>query len=714
MTNSPQDGPCDACKDAGASCKPKKSTSPKRRLRRRPTIAPPLRVTRRTISSATTEDVFKSVPTPQPQQITKCHISIDGGAEYLKASYQLYFPGETGEVAGPLQTVVWFKLESSTPSQIAFDKEGRLIWGIEVRKGLDEGSVDESKVIRRLKPALLDSSKSSMRDVYGNMTHLLSKASRNEVIESLQYYGEDPDVHSLAAVTILSEFYRFAYRSALVFIAGSHGNLGWPIHLDPSDQQTENHPGRSMISVSLPLPVELTPSQTSCVVAAARAAGLPNPYPVDETACALIHHLHLSTGQTIVGKTFLIIDAGAASVDLQVFNVDTVGPLRVQEVALPLDARKTAWCGGSYINDAAVKIAMDLLDIDQFLNDLRLAGSPLTTQQALENAISEDFDQRKRLISGLEPVTLRIHGHKITLSPTDIMNAYAVCLEAMTSMTDKAIESVSGAQARRQNRARHIDEIIVTGGCFRSAYLLDQYRSRYNPSVGHRARHFYPIPVSLPAGAAETSLTVALGGALLGAEKDMIKSRQLRRNFCVARYEQVNPEHYAFHHCEPSGQDGINRLRITRFLIKQGSYPQRFHVPPLEGWRGLLPADMEEDETWIVEEEIWWSDKLSQDGIWIGPNPDPDLDLHPMPKPLTFKLTLKDVQRFPTEKGRRGIRYHYMEYEIGATMDGSMITWTFTYPKSGKWPANGNRYADVESVEASYNTAGVTQMLNAV
>ena len=123
----------------------------------------------------------------------------------------------------------------------------------------------------------------------------------------------------------------------------------------------------------------------------------------------------------------------------------------------------------------------------------------------------------------------------------------------------------------------------------------------------------------------------------------------------------------------------------------------------------MMPDVIEEDGTWIVDEEIWRSDTLSQDGLWTE---DPDLDLHPMPKPLTFKLAFKYVQRFPKREGENGNQYHYVEYEIGATIDGSMITWKFTYPKGGVWPVNGDRYADSESTEGSYDAAGVTQMLN--
>ena len=286
-------------------------------------------------------------------------------------------------------------------------------------------------------------------------------------------------------------------------------------------------------------------------MAAAKAAGLPSPYPVDETACASIHHLHPSRGQTIIGKTYLIIDAGAASADLQLFTVDKVAPLGVQEVALPPDAGKTAWCGGSYINDAAIKIVMDHIDINQGWHDLRIDKTPFKSREALEGAVAKEFDKKKKRFSGREALTLRVDDLKILVQPEEVMKAFAICLDAMTSMTDMPIESVSGAQAPPNTRTRRIDEIIATGG-FRSVYLRDKYRGSYDSIVGSPARQYYPIPFTVPPDPAEISLTVGHDGALHGAEKGLLESRQLRRSFCVGRYEPTKPTHYAYHHSETS------------------------------------------------------------------------------------------------------------------------------------------------------------------
>ncbi|KIW88504.1 uncharacterized protein Z519_11073 [Cladophialophora bantiana CBS 173.52] len=271
-------------------------------------------------------------------------------------------------------------------------------------------------------------------------------------------------------------------------------------------------------------------------------------------------------------------------------------------------------------------------------------------------------------------------------------------------MLDTAIKSLE--RQTSQGAVQGIDEIIVVGGVSQNRYFLGQIRNRY--SGGLRSLFRYAIPVTLPPEAASGSLTVAHGAVLPSAERDLIKERYLRRSFCVGRHDEIDRRMYPAESWYTSPQNGHVRVNVTRFLFRQGFHPQRFSSAPFQGWRGLIPDDME-DGSWLIQEQLYYSDTLSQDGLWID---DPTVDIQAMPAPLSFRISSEEARLFPRERGPTNAEWFYLEYDLILSLDGHIMTFIFTIPKKGRFPKRGDRYANVMRKAGHYDTAGVSKLFN--
>ncbi|KIX92712.1 uncharacterized protein Z520_11564 [Fonsecaea multimorphosa CBS 102226] len=664
--------------------------------------------------------IFSNNPRLPPnfQALRAVHIALDTGTEYTKAAFLLEWVNNGLPAAAPIP-VIWANGESSVLTQVAVRHNRRMLWGDEVSQELKKGHINESQVIRRLKPSLFDARALTQRPFQTDLS--IAKDRKNQLIKSLESCGEDPDDYRLENISVFSEYMGFAYRGVLQNIAKMDGNLGWPVLNNLDEYKSWKPQGNVKINVSLPVPIGAKPGQVQMVVAAAKAAGIPNPYPVAEPASALIHHLHKARDhlQSIIGKTFVILDIGAGSADQQVWTVVNENPLQVRELIIP-DRVRTAWCGGAYINAAAVKLIMDGIDDkDLVLRALQSSGSPITDIDSLERRLNKKFEKEKQRFEGRETLYLRIPGlpdkpafrldggGNVVLEAEDVKSAFAKCLDDIISMLDTSIQSVFQSRTSGGTIEQRVQEIIVVGGCSQNRYLLEQIRNRY--SIGLNSPFSYPIPVTLPPDAAKGSVTVAQGAVLLSAEKQLIQQRYVRRSFCVKRYEEVNQRHYPRESQYRSPQDGRIRVPITRFLLRQGLHAQQFSCDPFQGWKGLMQHEVDKDGYGLIEETLYYSDTVAEDGLWID---DDALDIHEMPAPLRIRLTLDEVRRFQRRKGTNNRWWYHVDYELILTLDGHIMTFKFIIPRTGRWPTRGDRYADVMYRTGQYDTVGVSQLFN--
>ena len=596
---------------------------------------------------------------PSYLKVEEVHVSVDNGMDFTKAAFKICTPGNS---TSPVVEVVWANNDTSVPTQVLIKDDGGIIWGEDVFREVNKNQIPESRIIRRLKPHLFDSLRRKAGDSPPRYKVLMSEERTSKLEEALNHYGEDHQQYELSAIHLFSECLGMIFHDVLHFIARTHGNLGWPVHTNRDLYKDCSILQDVKFTVSLPLPAGSTPEQTQLIMAAARAAGIPNPYPVSEPIAAYINHAKESCSESAPGKISIIVDVGAATVDRQVFQEVGREPLRICEIDVP-NTDKTAWTGGSYVNEEAILLVLaGIPDVDRVLQALRKHDSTttITDKEALARAVGNKFEKEKRKFQGTETHYLRIPGlpnipefrmrggGMVVLPPEDVRKIFAKCLQSIIEMIDTAIKKVSGGMNLRSSVQHKVDDILLVGGGSHSVYLLEQIRERH--CLGFGSPVTYSIQVTEPYQATKGSTTVARGGAYLSLEKELIQKRHIRRSFCVGWWHELDEKHskarYPHESIDESEYDGRRRVFVTKFLLKQGCYPQCFSTKPVQGWRGLLPQDFDtQKDAWEVSEELYYSDTLSQDGLLIsGPA------IHPVPGKLCFYITKEEARNFPGRK----------------------------------------------------------------
>lgn len=638
---------------------------------------------------------------------------MDPGTKCSKASLlQWYLHGERPRPGATVESVVWPpNQETEMPSRIAITAR-RIFYGCEVDDGLKNGTIQPSQVIENLKSYLLDPDANQPLDP--EIEANISFTQISEMEAALRHYGQDPARHTSYRAALYAGFIGYLYRLILWFIARRFGSLRWPVSQDLNFYRGWTPPGSPNIYVALAIPAATTQSQVTLLMAAARVAGIPNVYPVAEPACALIRYLFRETEsrrQDLVGNSFCIIDAGAGTADQQRWVLKSLNPMRLKQVVIPPDSR-TSWCGGSYINDTMVgKVMNRLHDRDGVLRYLRDRDHS-HDERWLRNRIAKEVEKLKRRFSGNEDLLLEIpeladipssimpSGGIIILASGDVRAAFLQCLRQVIRMTESAVAycaRIDGAQSQP-------NKIVITGGCFQNEFLSWEYRKHFGPNG-----RFGFIPVEFPSEDAKVSLSVAHGAVMLSTEKDLIQQRHVDRSYYIGRHEEVDGRPFPPDSVYRHAADGVERVYVTKLLLKKGLYPQRL-TRTVSGFRALLLDELESDGTWLIQETIYYSDTLEQDGLWIEAE---DIDLHAMEDVLEFRIAERDLEGFTKHRGVHGRVWYYLDYDIQLRLDGEIMTAVFFVPRKGKWPQRGeNRYANAMEAPASWSYAGAVRLYN--
>lgn len=709
LTKSGQHGPCSSCKIKGKSCKPRQRASSSASVTETRVDAAPRpppstsALTKRTISSFPMHDV------------RLIDIAIDTGHDFTKAAVRIHYRDGQQEIQPTsLLAVSWHYLDLSVRTQIAFNKNGQMLWGDGVTVALKAGHIDENDVRRCFKPALFDGENYLDTDTQDLQVRLFRINRESQLSESLMHYGETVDEKRMDHIVLYSDYLRLVYQKVLHFISHIHGSLRWPSIIEAYNSFTPD----VEIHVALPSPMASTQLQIQLIMAAARAAGIPNPSPVAEPSAALAYQFLVSPGQKILGKTFLILDIGAGTADLAGGTVLGLKPIRFREIEIP-EHVKTSWCGGRFIDDAAVSLIMkDILCIDRVLRALETNHNPMTKKE-LGEELAKEFEKEKRQFTGSETLFLSLPGlpnipeyrmrggGRVVLQPGDVEKAFEVCMVKIKHMLDTALKAVTVERPIRGKAECQICKIIVTGGTTQSEYIRNRLRAEYSD------KHPF-IPIDHPPEAATGSITVSKGALMLLAEKELIKERIIRRSFCIAWFKEVDKKRYPSISWELSEHDHRTRVLVTKFLLPLGVVPQRYQRSE-KGWRGLLSGEMDKSgQGWTIIERLYYSNTRSEDDIWID---EPGNDIHEMDNPLAFFICLEDARKFPPL--REGLvddnaaEGYYCDYELVLKLDGDIMTFELFVPRSGRWSTIGHRYGlnPIHQL-GQYDNAGVFHLFN--
>ncbi|KAK5452008.1 hypothetical protein LTS15_007731 [Exophiala xenobiotica] len=681
------------------------------------TILPPQgrrRTTRSTTAKRTTAKRTTALaPPPPPPSPREIHISLDHGTVYTKAAVRLIWGhGDTKDITlQELEPITWSNNDTSILTQVAVERASppsklppRLLWGDEVTEAILEGRISGEDVERHFKPPLFDSDVYPATKVRQLLKEFSTYKGRTRFHQVLIERGEDLDAKEIEHIYLYSDYTALAYTHILKVIAESHATLQW----DPQEIETQldwSPPGNPTIRVGLPLPVASTPDQINLIMAAARAAGIPNPYPEAEPASALAYHLIMSPVQETLGKTFLIVDIGGGSVDLKVWTVVSVKPLRVREA----DGGATKWCGGSSVNKRAGEIVKDKILSDpliaQAVSDSEEKDMLLMVNQ-FQCEVERQFESIKRKFDEYGMIEDRF-----TLNPDDVKRAFDSSIGMITSMIDSVLARIA-SRSRRGGTTGQVDEILLVGGGSQNPYLRSRLRQQYDTNFHGSTQ--YRIPVSHPSSAATGSTTVSRGALLLAADKDMVTERVVRRGYCVGRHEELGKRRYPQQSLHMSEQDGQKRVYVSKFLIRpQQIIPaNRPFRESVRGWRGLLMDSADENGRWEITERLYFSDSVANDGLWLDK---PNLDIHEMPEPLLFYITQNDSNDFiatvtKTPDGTE--QWFEIDYEVGVTFEGHTMMFDIIVPRNGKFPEDGRYGPNPIRRQGHYDCAGAFQLFN--
>ncbi|KAK5410023.1 hypothetical protein LTR06_006489 [Exophiala xenobiotica] len=692
------------------------------------TILPP-QGRRRTTRSTTAKRTAALAPLPPPPSPREIHISLDHGTVYTKAAVRLVWGhGDTRDITlQELEPITWPNNDTSILTQVAVERSSppsklpsRLLWGDEVTEAIREGKISEEDVERHFKPPLFDSDVYPATKIRQLLEEFSTYKGRPRFHQVLIERAEDPDAKEIAHIYLYSDYTALAYTHILKVIAESHATLQW----DPQEIETQpdwSPPGNPIIRVGLPLPVASTPDQINLIMASARAAGIPNPYPEAEPASALAYHLIMSPVQETTGKPFLIVDIGGGSVDLKVWTVVSVYPLRVREA----DGGATEWCGGSFVNKTAGEIVKNKILSDpliaEVVSDSEEKDMLLMVNQ-FQREVERQFESIKRKFDGSQKAVFDLRGlpnvpeygmieDRFTLDPDDVKRAFDSSIAMITSMIDSVIARIA-SRARRGGTTGQVDEILLVGGGSQNPYLRSRLRQRYDTNF-HGSMQ-YRIPVSHPSSAATGSTTVSRGALLLAADKDVVTERVVRRGYCVGRHEEVGKRRYPQQSHHMSEQDGQKRVYVSKFLIRPDQIipANRPFRESVRGWRGLLMDSADEKGRWEITERLYFSDSVANDGLWLEK---PGLDVHEMPEPLLFYITQKDSKDFiatvtKTPDGTE--QWFEIDYEVGVTFDGHTMMFDIIVPRNGKFPEDGGYGPNPIRRQGHYDCAGAFQLFN--
>lgn len=686
---------------------------------------------RRTTRSATAKRTATRVspprPPPSPQEI---HISLDLGTVYTKAAVRLIWghEGPRDITLQELEPITWLNNDTSVLTQVAVERASpssklpsRLLWGDEVTEAIREGRISEKDVERHFKPPLFDLKTYPATEIRHLLQEISTYKGRTRFHQALIERGEDPDAKEMPQIYLHSDYTALAYTHILKVIAESHATLQW----DPQEIETQPNwspPGDPTIRVGLPLPVASTPDQINLVMALAKTAGIPNPYPEAEPASALAYHLIMSPIHEALGKTFLIVDIGGGSVDLKAWTVDSVSPLRVREA----DVGATEWCGGSSVNKTAGQIVKNKILSDTLIaeavSDSREEKEILLIVNQFQREVERQFESVKRKFDGSQKAVFNLRGlpdapecgmiqDRFTLDADNVKRAFDPSITKIISMIDSAIARIA-SRSRREGTTGQVDEILLVGGGSQNPYLRSRLRLRYDTNFYGSAR--YRIPVSHPTSAATGSTTVSRGALLLAADKDLVTERVVRRGYCVGRLEELGKRRYPRESLHTSEQDGQKRVYLSKFLIRpQQIIPaNRPFRESVRGWRGLLMDCADENGRWEIVEHLYYSDTIANDGLWLEK---PGLDIHEMDNPIVFHITQQDSKDFiaTTRLTPDGTKQWFeIDYEVGVTVEGHTMIFDIIVPRNGKFPDDGGYGPNPIRRQGQYDCAGAFQLFN--
>ncbi|KIW25705.1 hypothetical protein, variant [Cladophialophora immunda] len=655
-----------------------------------------------------------------PCGINKVIIAIDAGTAYMKSAFKVV---ESREKINPkfIETQIGYEWwEDQVTGELVY----RQLWGKEVTIALDEGRINSDFVFRWLKPAIY--TEGTRRAAQQRIEHQIDK-----LPQAIQFSASDElrpgDTRRLTFLDIFSDFMGHAWRYILRKIKGQYPELPWP---DPSDVEAYRHfdPCEyTAVETVLPMPADSKPHHVELAIRAAVRAKIPRPQPVAEPAAAYAFDIQRRTdahGPLDKSGCTIAVDVGGGSVDCQAYSSAQLSPLVVREEVEGADE----WCGGNRVNETCRAIVRERCQpmMPRILDALRAHGRSMDENQFL-NEIEALFENKKRWWSPGETLSLNIPGlpeipviglrrNTLDLSAEDVTNAFDSSITPITCMIDKMIEKFHTRHPlSRDGSGARISEILLVGGGSSSPFLKAKLRNRYCRPKNEATP--YPITVrETDKDGMGAATCISQGAVLLRMDSCFVTERVIRRGYCVKIDEESLPgdRKNPLVKVLRDPHDGYySRIDVTSFLIRIGERIGHHHQAfgPEGCWRGLF-LDEKTETGWVLEEQIFYSDDISEDGLWID-HPRHS-SIHPCGM-LKVYLTEDDCRFFETRTSPvREREYKYLEYQVQFEIRGIVMTYEIIIPRGGKFVKDGDGGYGINPIRktAELDASGVFGLFN--
>ncbi|OCT52590.1 hypothetical protein CLCR_09847 [Cladophialophora carrionii] len=558
--------------------------------------------------------------------------------------------------------------------------DNTLIFGDDVELALQNREITAVDRMFYLTPMSHDKEMEAERNTNMNrpddeeLMHLFGKL---KMEDQLSACGESLSATDIPALGLYSGLLAWVWRAAAKYVSGRYCDLNW--HNFTKFTQEENFPPHGQdVKVAL-----LIPSKSFSIVrhrqfmvAAANTAGIPNLRLVSEAAAALAHHITICL-ETIhpadlIGKTLMMLDCGPGSVDLEVWTILNVNPLRTGQYS-----RKESGYG---------RIA----DLDALLAHLRLVRGQQATKVSFGNEVDAEFEEQKRGPNGVEERYLslpdlpndrpsRLHGDAgIFLSESDMTAIYDNFLRPIINFVCQTIEKVAEAKRGDKDNGNIVDGIIATGEGMLNLYVQESFQRQMDiltePSMRSKISMHFPTATQMNPHPLYNALTrPALGGVLLLADDALVAERVVDRSYFAAEFA---PD------------------RTTRTIwIRPQYFARKGHVLPTNARTPKEPYEVEllndGREIFDLKVHILCSDTIAKDIVELDERESRKLLSDALPWVCT--VTKEDLAGVPlTQAGAPNdtMTCWHVEYTVELTFDGRNLCFIATVPRSGRLGPN--------------------------
>lgn len=520
---------------------------------------------------------------------------------------------------------------------------------------------------------------------------LLASFDNLHVEDHLADCGEYADDEELPLVKFYAGLLKWVYKAAAADVSRNCPDLGWDAFTEFTPDEQFPPQGQDIrVAIMVPAATLTSVNDRAFTVAAAEAAGISNFDLMSEPAGALASYIirqpTTNTSESLIGKTLMMVDFGAGSVEFEVWTILGLHPLRARAEIVP----QSEWLGARQANKHAKDLILSgIPDLDPILTYLSRQRGKTVTPDSFKKELDNYIEVAKRRpnnnearyvgIRGLpmRPAS-RLHGAAgVLLSEPDWTQIWKQYHRPITDATEKYVQWVAVKKNIREDRTKAVDMIIASGGGIINTHVQEEFRAcmkEFGETV-----YGDPIPVvfpiadpSHPSSVYPMLTQVAQGGLVLLADHDIVSERLAGRSYFIAKDISSSRRH------------GVFKYRIEPLYIVRKDDPVKTFDTYCIPYQGQV-WDMGSEE-YANEQHVFVSDRLMEDLIWLNQDEMEELTMDKLL--LEYTLSREELEAFPKHRppfdtanlSEECWKFDFMLY---VDFDGNNLHFSISIPRTG-------------------------------